>query len=219
VIFREAGARRGDDSGAIDIAGADFFMQATLSPITSPALYARAHGAESLAPSALAPDTIAISIAELVSHRAYLLRFALRKLRDSALAEDAVHDVLEAVLSGRATFGGRAALRSWLTAVLKNKIVDVLRRSSRHEALDDEGGDDLGQAIADPGPRPDEVAEQRQELARALAGIDRLPPTLREAMRLRIVEDRSTASVCAELGISEENLFVRVHRARKQLLS
>ena len=52
-----------------------------------------------------------------------------------------------------------------------------------------------------------------------LAGIDRLPATLRDAMRLRIVEDRSTESVCAELGISEENLFVRVHRARKQLLS
>src|SRR6476469_7978954 len=69
--------------------------------------------------------SVAISLPELVSHRPYLLRFALRKLRDHALAEDAVHDVLEAVLSGRAVFGGRAQLRSWLTAVLKNKIVDV----------------------------------------------------------------------------------------------
>ncbi len=142
-----------------------------------------------------------------------------RKLRDHALAEDAVHDVLEAVLSGRAVFGGRAQLRSWLTAVLKNKIVDVLRRTSHHDTLDDDSAESTGHAVACPQPRPDEIAEQRQELARVLAGIDRLPPTLRDALRLRVVEDRSTESVCAELGISEENLFVRVHRARKQLLS
>jgi RNA polymerase sigma-70 factor (ECF subfamily) len=181
--------------------------------LTSPALPA--------APSREHADSVPISIAELVSHRPYLVRFALRKLRDAALAEDAVHDVIEAVLAGRACFGGRAALRSWLTAVLKNKIVDTLRRGDRHhDALDDdEGGEGAAHGVACLQPRPDEIAEQRQELARVLAGIDRLPPTLRDAMRLRIVEDRSTESVCAELGISEENLFVRVHRARKQLLS
>jgi len=147
-----------------------------------------------------------MNIAEVVAHRPYLVRFAMRKLRDPMLAEDAVHDVFEAVLSGRAAFGGRAALRSWLTGVLKHKIVDSLRRLAHHEALA------CGQ------PRPDEIAEQREELARVLEGIERLPATLRDAMRLRVLEDRDTADVCAALGISEENLFVRVHRARKQLL-
>ena len=65
-------------------------------------------------------------IADVVAHRAYLVRFAMRRLRDPMLAEDAVHDVFEAVLSGRATFAGRAALRSWLTAVLKHKIVEEM---------------------------------------------------------------------------------------------
>ena len=94
------------------------------------------------------------SIADVVAHRAYLVRFALRRLRDPMLAEDAVHDVFEAVLSGR-----------------------------------------------------------------ALDRIEAMPSGLRDAMRLRVIDERSTESVCRELGISEENLFVRVHRARKQLLS
>src|SRR6478735_4253665 len=110
------------------------------------------------APARQQPGSVPISIAELVSHRPYLVRFALRKLRDAALAEDAVHDVIEAVLSGRARFGGRAALRSWLTAVLKNKIVDTLRRNSQqhHDALDDdEGGEGAAHGVTCQQPRPD----------------------------------------------------------------
>ncbi len=57
-----------------------------------------------------------VSWPEMVSHRDYLVRYAQRKLHDPMLAEDVVHDVFEAVLSGRASFAGRAALRSWLTA-------------------------------------------------------------------------------------------------------
>ena len=160
------------------------------------------------------------SIADVVAHRAYLVRFAQRRLRDPMLAEDAVHDVFEAVLSGRATFAGRAALRSWLTAVLKHKIVDAMRRSPLHASLDDD--DEAGNPahdVACPLPGPEEVAEQRELLSRALAGIEALPPGLRDAIRLRVIDERSAASACRELGISEENLFVRVHRARKRLLS
>ena len=172
-------------------------------------------------PPRLAADLApTVSWSEMVSHRSYLVRFAQRKLRDPLLAEDAVHDVFEAVLSGRAVFAGRAALRSWLTAVLKNKIIDSVRRNAGTESLDDDGDDEGGAlAVECPQPRPDEIAEQHQLLERALAGIEALPPTLRDAMRLRVLDDQPTETVCRELGISEENLFVRIHRARKQLLS
>jgi RNA polymerase sigma-70 factor (ECF subfamily) len=36
---------------------------------------------------------------------------------------------------------------------------------------------------------------------------------------MRVLEEQSSASVCRTLGISEDNLFVRMHRARKHLLS
>ena len=156
---------------------------------------------------------------DLVSHRSYLVRFAQRRLRDPLLAEDVVHDVFEAVLSGRAVFAGRAALRSWLTAVLKNKIVDAVRRNTGFESVGDVSDDEGALEIECPQPRPDEIAEQRELLGRALERIAALPPTLRDAMRLRVLDDQPTEIICRELGISEENLFVRIHRARKQLLS
>jgi RNA polymerase sigma-70 factor (ECF subfamily) len=169
----------------------------------------------------VAPQTV--SWTEMVSHRSYLVRFAQRKLRDPLMAEDAVHDVFEAVLSGRAVFAGRSALRSWLTAVLKNKIVDSVRRNAGTDSLDDAfGSDDEGGSELDiecPQPRPDQIAEQHQLLMLALQRIEALPAGLRDVMRLRVLEDQSTEDVCRELGISEDNLFVRMHRARKQLLS
>jgi DNA-directed RNA polymerase specialized sigma24 family protein len=59
--------------------------------------------------------------------------------------------------------------------------------------------------------------------ARALAalsgGVELSATYLRDAIRLRVLHDQSTEQVCQALQISEENLFVRLHRARKQLLS
>lgn len=157
--------------------------------------------------------------ADLAAHRGYLVRFAQRRLRDPLLAEDAVHDVFEAVLSGRAVFAGRAALRSWLTAVLKNKIVDTVRRNTGFESASDIDDDAGALSIECPQPGPEQIAEQRQLLQRALARIDGLQPSLRDAIRLRVLDEQPTDAVCRTLGISEENLFVRIHRARKQLLS
>ena len=163
------------------------------------------------------------SIAEVGrSHRAYLVRFAQRRLRDPMLAEDAVHDVFEAVLSGRAAFGGRAALRSWLTAVLKHKIVDAMRRAAAARVARRRR---RRRRRRRPTASPARAAARRSRRAARSCWRGPWPASrrcraaLRDAMRLRVLDDRSTASACAELGISEENLFVRVHRARKQLLS
>lgn len=154
-----------------------------------------------------------------MAHRRYLVRFAQHRLRDSTLAEDAVHDLFEAVLRQRASFCGRSSVRTWLAAVLRRRIADLLRERARFESLDDTGRDRLGRSFESPAARPDEWAEQRERLTRTLARIDALPPGLRNAMHLRVLQDRSTAAVCRALGISESALFVRLHRARQRLAS
>jgi len=160
---------------------------------------------------------IAVCWTEMVSHRKDLVRFAQRRLHDPMLAEDVVHDVFEAVLSGKAAFAGRAALRSWLTAILKNKIVDLVRQRAGIDSLEEQNDSDGALAIESPQPGPHEVAEQRQLLARTLERIDSLPAALRDAMQLRVLQDESTQTVCQRLSITPDNLFVRLHRARAQL--
>ncbi|MDP2007129.1 MAG: sigma-70 family RNA polymerase sigma factor [Rubrivivax sp.] len=174
-------------------------------------------------PAGAVPGTV--GWADMAPHRGYLVAYARRRLLDPALAEDLVHDVFEAVMTGRAAFGGRSALRSWLVAILKHKIVDLIRQRSGHISLDAGGDDDEGegsspaQTLACPQPRPDEVAEQRQRLAHTMARIQALPDTLRHVVQRRLLRDESTEAVCRALAITEQNLFVRLHRARRLLAS
>jgi len=159
---------------------------------------------------------------DLLPHRSDLVRYARRKLMDPSLAEDLVHDVFEAVATGRAAFAGRSALRTWLVGILRHKIVDLVRQRSGHLPLPQPGDEvpDDGHrtpALICPRPGPEEQATQRERLAQTLARVDTLPDSLREAFRLRVLHDRPTDEVCARLAITEGNLCVRLHRARRAL--
>ena len=73
--------------------------------------------------------------AEVESHRGYLLRFATAKLRDGDQAEEVVQEALLAALEGVGSFAGQSSLRTWLTSILKFKIIDVLRSRGREVRL------------------------------------------------------------------------------------
>jgi RNA polymerase sigma-70 factor, ECF subfamily len=177
------------------------------------------------------PDSCASTLSEgapidwtaLIAHRGFLVRFAQRKLRDPSLAEDLVHDVFEAVITKRARFGGRSALRSWLVGVLEHKLVDLIRDRARHRSLesiaDDQGAQgEAGSEWPSAEPGPEQIADSRQQLRQTLARIGALPGPLRRVVELRLLEEQPTAKVCDTLQISAGHLFVCLHRARRKLV-
>ena len=92
-----------------------------------------------------------IAAAEIEQQRGYLLRYASLQLRDAGAAEDAVQDTLIAALEGLDRFSGKSSLRTWLTGILKHKIIDHMRRQSREQPLvvgDSEGNADTSEAEA-----------------------------------------------------------------------
>jgi RNA polymerase sigma-70 factor, ECF subfamily len=157
----------------------------------------------------------------LGSHREHLLRYARRQLRDAALAEDMVHDVFAAVIAGQARFSQRSSLRTWLVGILKHKIVDVLRRRRGECSLDamQDGDAALSPPELSHHADPCLIAEHRQALRRAQSRLETLPAALRRTFLLHVVLGHSTAEVCGAMDISESNLWVRVHRVRKELLA
>lgn len=174
------------------------------------------------------------ALARLAGERGYLRRVALQRLRDDHLAEDAVQDTLLAAMQAIGSFEGRASLRTWLVAILRNKVNDLLGRSRRElpmgevdprEDGDDEPGDehfdDSGAWQAGAAPRswgdPALAAQNHQFWQVLEACLAELPARSAEAFRLREIHGESTAEICARLGISPSNCAVMLFRARSHL--
>ncbi|NDA55850.1 MAG: hypothetical protein EBX61_06015 [Betaproteobacteria bacterium] len=66
---------------------------------------------------------------------------------------------------------------------------------------------------------PMEICSRRQRLQRVAQGLNDMAPGMREAFMLQVVEDRPSVEVADRLGISENNCWIRVHRARKKLIA
>jgi len=159
------------------------------------------------------------------AERAYLLRYASLQLRDAHAAEDAVQETLVAALAGEASFAGRSNLRTWLTGILKHKIIDTIRRQSREAPADPDGADFDALFVenghwADPPAAwadPDASLEQKHFFAALQACLERLPGKTAQAFLMREHLGLETGEICKELAISSTHCWVLLYRARMAL--
>jgi len=166
---------------------------------------------------------------QLVALRGYLLRFARLQLRNDAWAEDAVSETILAALAKPQAFEARSQLKTWLVGILKHKIIDHYRKHRRevlsedlglHQvaegtSIDPKGHWKLGQSewITNP-----VKAYQRREFWAALnACVEKLNPRHKQVFVLRELQDHDAEAICKDLGITDNNLWVMLHRARLQL--
>ena len=161
--------------------------------------------------------------AQVEEERPYLLRYASLQLRDSHAAEDAVQETLLAALKGEASFGGRSNLRTWLTGILKHKIVDTIRRMSRDpepvaEIADlDALFDETGHWDEPPVAWPENALEQKQFFAALEACLERLPAKTAQVFMMREHMGFETDEICKELSITPTHCWVLLYRARMSL--
>jgi len=163
------------------------------------------------------------------THGDYLFNFAIGQVRDTNIAEDLVQETFLAALKSQKNFSGRSSERTWLVSILRHKIYDHLRKTCRERAVrvdllpagDDEAAfeDSLAwiHQVAAESTSPShriELAEFRQHLEKAMG---KLPPRIAQVFQLYTIEERPNKEVCEQLSISESNLWVMLHRARKQL--
>lgn len=186
------------------------------------------------APEKNKPAVDAARFAEIESHRPYMIRFAMAKLREADAAEEVVQEALLAALEAIGGFAGNSSLRTWLTSILKFKIIDYQRRKiserehfaaapEEDDSADPEWMDRLFDDTGHWSPRiaewshPDQALSQQQFFAVFERCMDKLPKAAARVFFKREVMGEDTEEICKAEGITSSNCWVMLHRARLAL--
>ena len=162
--------------------------------------------------------------------RPMLVRFAQLQIRNQALAEDAVQDALIAVLEKPDRYAGQSSLRTYVTGILKFKIIDCLRAGTRERQIDtaeDQSEDDaidslfLADGHTRDRPRdwgnPEAALEQKDFFKVLELCLEKLPAKTARIFMMREWLELETEEICKELAITTSNAWVLLYRARIRL--
>jgi RNA polymerase sigma-70 factor, ECF subfamily len=163
-----------------------------------------------------------------------LFGFAALRVRDRAIAQDLVQETFLAAIKASQGFAGRSTERSWLFGILRNKLADHYRQVSQEIAIADleapfpeEQGAFCDSGLGKDGwagrmaPKawetPDQtlVNKEFQEVLKRC--LSQLPEKVAHVFLLREIEVVPTEEICKDLGVSPNNLWVMLHRARMGL--
>lgn len=140
-------------------------------------------------------------------HQGEVYRWIVRIVRDPAIAEDLTVETFWRIHRGHARYDPARSFESWARRIAGNAALDFLQSRPRETELPE----DLSQAAA---PNPGISQEVRRKTAQAFA---RLPPKLRIAATLALIEEQPYKEIAAALGISTGAVKLRVFRALRLL--
>lgn len=144
-----------------------------------------------------------------------LMRVSYNIVYDQDTAEDLVQEAFERFYLKNMTFPGEDDAKYWLIRVVKNLALNHVRRAKREGNMVDKV---KVQAASAP-PRPDGERElmDSETVREVRKAVSSLPENLRMVIVLKEYGDLDYKAIGKVLGISEGNVKVRVHRARKKL--
>ncbi len=165
----------------------------------------------------------------------YLFGFALSRVRCEATAEDLVQETLLAAIKSSNTYQENSSEKTWLCGILKHKIIDFYRKTSREVELCEEEADMSsydrlfreegiwkGHWTVESRPivwnaNPAEVFEQSEFRGVLMHCLMELPERIANVFTLREMDGYDAPEICDFLMISPNNFWVMMHRARLHL--
>ena len=149
-----------------------------------------------------------VFLIELSAHLRAYFRKRLTRLPDEV--EDLVQESLLAIHNKRQTYDASQPLTAWVHAIAKYKLIDLLRRRTRHDVLNDP----LDEEMDFLSSADNEAAEARRDLAKLL---DQLPDRQRLPIIHTKLEGLSVTETAQLTGMSVSAVKVAVHRGLKAL--
>ncbi len=155
-------------------------------------------------------------------HSGALYQSALKLLGNHEDAEDALQEGMLAAFKNLRRFEGRSKFSSWLTRIVINAALMRLRSQRLRQvvSMDEPLGEtelSLADQFRDPTPSPEELYAREELRGKLEQELDDLPRDMRTAVVLRDLEGLSTQEAAETLGVPENTLKSRLHRARLRL--
>jgi RNA polymerase sigma-70 factor (TIGR02943 family) len=160
----------------------------------------------------------------------HLYSYAFARLDHEDLARDLVQETFLAALEKVSLFEGNSSERTWLTAILKYKIIDVYRKRNSGlstQKIDEEPEleffeQDNGHWKEQYSPRPMRTEDAdpltNKELAAILKKcIQKLPALWLSVFTMKHMDDAATETICKDLKLTPANFWVIIHRAKLNL--
>lgn len=147
-----------------------------------------------------------------------LFRVARAIVRDDAEAEDVIQQAYVNAYLHLHQFAERARFSTWLTRIAIHEALGRLRKAGRMPRYDEADGEESAmERVRSPGQNPEERAYNVELATLIEQAISKLPGTFRGVFMLRDVEGLSTQETAECLGLNEDTVKTRLHRARAHL--
>jgi len=159
----------------------------------------------------------------------YLYRYSLYRVYEATVAEDLVQETFLAALRSFKNFQYRSSIKTWLTGILKHKIIDHFRKKAKEQQIDDTETNinTLGDLFTKNGQwkikpanwnaDPQKLYDQKEFIKILHKCLSELPGRQASAFILREIVGENTKEICKILDISTTNCWVLLHRARMYL--
>lgn len=162
-----------------------------------------------------------------------LFGYVALRVRDRVIAQDLVQETFLAAIKARDSFGGRSTERAWLFGILRNKLTDYYRLQGREvpltnlDSIPEEQGAFGESGLTKDGwvhgvaPKawdtPEEILSSKEFQEILKRCLSRLPDKVAQVFLLREIDGVSSDEICKDLGVSPNNVWVMLHRARMGL--
>ena len=156
-------------------------------------------------------------------HELRVFRYLHRNLRNEAGANDLMQEVWFAVVRNAVSYQPTAKFTTWLFTIAHNRMVDMIRSTSRLQSLDasDTAGGDgpslLDSLAADSKLEPPAEVQSQHQAAALLNAVAQLPPEQRSAFLLQAEGELSVEEIAAATGSGFETVKSRLRYARAKL--
>ncbi|WPU92117.1 sigma-70 family RNA polymerase sigma factor [Mucilaginibacter sabulilitoris] len=163
----------------------------------------------------------------------YLYTYAYTRINDEELAKDLVQETFLAALEKVHLFKGNSSERTWLTAILKNKVIDIYRKKSSAFAKKTEVAEaeqqqddffDHEDGHWNVAHRPKEFGVEQEDLITSKEFnnilqkcMKKLPTLWLSVFTMKHMDDEATDVICKELKVTSANFWVIIHRAKLNL--